>query len=104
MTGRRTTRQLIRVREVIEHLRADPGALEALRAEGLFESEEVDVHEADELRVAVLMLEEFGVNPAGVHVALHLRRRLFAIEARLGEMRGRLPRTTDSDRDPTRRG
>jgi hypothetical protein len=38
--------------------------------------------------LAKVLMEELGVNPAGVDVALHLRRRLFALEARtrvLGE-------------------
>jgi hypothetical protein len=38
--------------------------------------------EADELRLAKLLMEELGVNAEGVDVALHLRRRLFALELR----------------------
>ena len=36
------------------------------------------------------MVEELGVNPAGVHVALHLRRRLLALEARVNMVMSRL--------------
>ena len=32
------------------------------------------------------MMEELGVYPAGVQVALHLRRRLLALEARVAAM------------------
>lgn len=53
-----------------------------LRREGLFESEELEPEEAEELRLAHVLMEELGVNPAGVEVALHLRRRLFALEGR----------------------
>lgn len=56
--------------------------LERLRAEGLFESEEIEPEEADDLRLAKVLMEELGVNAAGVEVALHLRKRLFALEER----------------------
>lgn len=73
----------IRIREILIHLgiEEDP-ILERLRDEGLFESEELTAAEADELRVAALLMQEMGVNPEGVQVALHLRRRLLALEAR----------------------
>src|SRR4030095_5016165 len=45
--------------------------------------EELEPGGAEELRVAVLWMRELGVNPAGVDVALQLRRRLLALEARL---------------------
>jgi hypothetical protein len=53
-----------------------------LREEGLFEGDELAPEEADELRLAKLLMEELGVNAEGVDVALHLRRRLFALELR----------------------
>lgn len=81
MTTRRIRRIL--VREVIEHLGTDARTLERLRAEGLFEQETLDPLEADELRVATVLLEQLEVNPAGVQVALHLRRRLLALESRV---------------------
>ncbi len=86
MTRRRIRR--IHVREVIEHLGVDARTLERLRGEGLFEQETLDPDEAEELRVATVLLEELEVNPAGVHVALHLRRRLFALESRVRELGG----------------
>ena len=63
----------------------DPELLRLLRSEGLFEDEELEPSEAEELRVAVLWMRDLGVNPAGVDVALQLRRRLLALEARLHE-------------------
>ena len=63
----------------------DPELLRLLRSEGLFEEEELESAEAEELRVAVLWMRDLGVNAAGVDVALQLRRRLLALEARLHE-------------------
>jgi hypothetical protein len=81
----------IRIQEVLVHLgHEDERLLGRLREEGLFEADEVDPSEAEEFRVAVLMVEELGVNPAGVHVALHLRRRLLALEARVNMVMSRL--------------
>lgn len=74
----------MRVEEVLRFL--DPEGdtvLAELRREGLFEAEEVSPAEADELRVAVSLMRELGVNPAGVDVALHLRRRLLCLEDRM---------------------
>ena len=74
----------IRIRDVLEFLDLDAGSLlEELRREGLFETDELSPGEADELRVAVALMHEMGVNPAGVDVALHLRRRLLYLEDRL---------------------
>jgi hypothetical protein len=70
----------------------DPELLRALRSEGLFEQEELESVEAEELRVAVLWIRDLGVNPAGVDVALQLRRRLLALEARLRETLEQLDR------------
>jgi hypothetical protein len=54
-------------------------------AAGPVREEELESVEAEELRVAVLWMRDLGVNPAGVDVALQLRRRLLALEARLHE-------------------
>ena len=74
----------IRTEEVLIYLGVKDHAafFEHLRSEGLFEGEELEPEEADELRLAQVLMEELGVNAAGVEVALHLRRRLFALEAR----------------------
>jgi len=74
----------IRTEEVLIYLGVEDRSafLQQLRREGLFESEEIAPEEADELRLARVLMEELGVNAAGVDVALHLRRRLFALEAR----------------------
>ena len=85
----------IEIREVLIHLGGDETLLESLRAEGLFESDFVDPREAEELRVAALMMDELGVNPAGVQVALHLRRRLLALEARVAAIASTLRRDED---------
>jgi hypothetical protein len=74
------------VAEVLRFLGVDdPELLRLLRSEGLFETDELESVEAEELRVAVLWMRDLGVNPAGVDVALQLRRRLLALEARLRE-------------------
>jgi hypothetical protein len=80
----------IRTEEVLVYLgvKERVSFLEQLRSEGLFQGEELEPEEAEELRLAQVLMEELGVNAAGVDVALHLRRRLFALEARaraLGE-------------------
>ena len=73
-----------RVEEVLRFLGVDdPDLLLQLRSEGLFERDELEPYEAEELRVAALLVEELGVNPAGVEVALHLRRRLLVLQSRL---------------------
>ena len=56
------------------------GILESLRREGLFQEEYVDADAAEELRVALTWVRELGVNPAGVEVALQLRRRVLVLE------------------------
>lgn len=81
-----TRSRRIEIREVLIHLGGGEELLASLRHEGLFESDFVDPREAEELRIAALMMEELGVNPAGVQVALHLRRRLLALEARVAAM------------------
>ena len=78
------TRRSIRTSEVLVFLGAGEQAafFQRLRQEGLFESDELAPEEADELRFAKVLMEELGVNAEGVEVALHLRRRLFALELR----------------------
>ena len=58
----------------------DSGLLDELRREGLFEREWVEPDEAEELRVATCLMRELGVNPAGVEVVLHMRRRRRTLE------------------------
>jgi hypothetical protein len=80
------------VEEVLRFLEIDaPDLLRRLRSEGLFERDELEPYEAEELRVAVLLVEELGVNPAGVEVALHLRRRLLVLQSRLAQVMEELP-------------
>jgi len=75
-----------RIEEVLAFLGVDdPELLRGLRREGLFPSDELEAFEADELRVATLLVRELGVNPAGVEVALHLRRRLIVLQHRMAE-------------------
>lgn len=72
------------IREVLRFLgMEDEELLELLRGEGLFLGEELEPFEAEELRVAALLVQEMGVNAAGVEVALHLRRRLLCLEGRV---------------------
>ncbi len=74
----------IRPEEVLRHLQVDAERLlRTLRSEGLFEAEQIDEEQAEELRVATLLIEELDVNAAGVTVALHLRRRMRALESRM---------------------
>jgi hypothetical protein len=89
MTARR-----IRTEEVLVYLGAEERTafFQHLRSEGLFESEELEPDEADELRLARVLMEELGVNAAGVDVALHLRRRLFALEDRARALAAALER------------
>jgi len=74
----------IRTEEVLVYLGVQEQAVffQRLRHEGLFEKDELEPDEAEELRLARLLMEELDVNAAGVDVALHLRRRLLALEAR----------------------
>ena len=76
-----------RIEEVLRFLGVDdPDLIPQLRSEGLFERDELEPYEAEELRVAALLVEELGVNPAGVEVALHLRRRLIVLQSRLTQV------------------
>jgi hypothetical protein len=78
------TQRSIRTHEVLVFLgaREETAFFQRLRAEGLFANEELAPEEADELRFAKVLMEELGVNAEGVEVALHLRRRMFALEQR----------------------
>jgi hypothetical protein len=70
-----------RVVEVLEYLGLkDSSILEELRSEGLFEEDWLEPDMAEELRVAASLIHDLGVNPAGVEVVLHMRRRLLALE------------------------
>jgi hypothetical protein len=71
--------------EVLRFLGIDRSFLEALRREGLFEEETLGPEDAEELRIAASLVQDLGVNPAGVEVVLHLRRRLFVLESRTRE-------------------
>jgi len=68
----------------------DAELLPELRREGLFEAEELSPEEAEELRMAATLMRELGVNPAGVDVILHMRRRLLFLEDRMRETLRRL--------------
>jgi len=78
-----------RIEEVLHHLGLDDRELlellDHLRAEGLFPEDEVTSDEAEELRVAIVLMQDMGVNAAGVDVALHLRNRLLALQSRAEE-------------------
>lgn len=77
------TRMRIQLHEVLVYLGVhETDFIDQLRSEGLFTVDEIEPHEAEELRVAQVLTEELGVNAAGVDVALHLRRRLIALEGR----------------------
>jgi hypothetical protein len=79
------------IQDVLRFLGADSELLSLLRSEGLFEEEEVGPFEAEELRIAALLVRDLGVNAAGVEVALHLRRRLLFLQQELREALSRLP-------------
>lgn len=73
----------IRTEEVLIYLGVrERSFLDSLREVGLFEDDELEPDDAEELRLARLLMHELDVNPAGVGVALHLRRRLLALEER----------------------
>jgi hypothetical protein len=81
----------LRVEEVLAQLEIrDRDLLRELRREGLFPNDELEEREADELRVAVCLMLDLGVNPAGVDVILHLRRRLLVLQQRTQESLRRL--------------
>jgi hypothetical protein len=72
-----------RIEEVLRQLGlGDSELLESLRDEGLFPDDEISSTDAEELRVAVVLMQEMGVNAAGVEVILHLRSRLLTLQTR----------------------
>ena len=74
------------VAEVLAFLGVEePEVLRLLRAEGLFEAEELSADECEELRVAVHLMRDLGVNAAGVEVILRMRGRLLTLEHRTFE-------------------
>jgi hypothetical protein len=80
-----------RVEEVLEFLGlGDSQILDQLRNEGLFEGEWLEPDTAEELRVAACLMRDLGVNPAGVEVVLHMRRRILALEDLMGRSLRRL--------------
>lgn len=72
----------IRIEDLLVQLDFDRRLLDELRAAGLFESDELLLEEAEELRVAAELMRSLGVNAPGVQVALQLRRRLLVLEER----------------------
>ena len=89
-------RRRIRTQEVLVHLGVEEsGFIDALRAEGLFVEEEIAPEQAEDLRLAKLLVEELGVNAPGVDVALHLRRRLLALERRARRLAALLEASRD---------
>ena len=79
------------IQEILKFLGVDDAELlPELRREGLFEAEELSPEEAEELRMAATLIRELGVNPAGVDIILHMRRRLLFLEERMRETLRRL--------------
>lgn len=75
MPERASVKELLRLLEI-----EDASILESLRREGLFQEDTVGRDAADELRVALTLVRDLGVNPAGVEVALRLRRRVLVLQ------------------------
>jgi len=71
MAGRTTVKEVLRLLGI-----DDPQVIDELRREGLFEEDFLGPEGAEELRVAITLVRELGVNPAGVEVILHMRRRM----------------------------
>jgi len=71
MAARTTVKEVLRLLGI-----DDPQVIDELRREGLFEEDFLGPQGADELRVAITLVRELGVNPAGVEVILHMRRRM----------------------------
>ena len=71
------------VDEVMDFLGEGRALLVELRREGLFEEDWLAPEAVEERRVAVSLVRDLGVNPAGVEVALHMRRRLRSLERRV---------------------
>ena len=96
------SRRRVRTQEVLVYLGGDEkGFLAELRREGLFVEDELEPEQAEDLRVAQLLIEDLGVNAAGVDVALHLRRRLLALERRANALARALHESARAEgRDP----
>jgi len=75
MAGRTTVKEVLRLLGI-----DDPAVLDDLRREGLFEEDFLGSETAEELRVAITLVRELGVNPAGVEVVLHMRRRMRGLQ------------------------
>jgi len=75
MAGRTTVKEVLQLLEI-----DDPAVLDDLRREGLFEEDFLGSESAEELRVAITLVRELGVNPAGVEVILHMRRRMLGLQ------------------------
>ncbi len=79
------------VDELLRLIGADtPEIREVLRETELGERSELAAEEAEELRVAALLVRDLGVNAAGVDVVLRLRRRLLCLEGRMDAVLRRL--------------
>ena len=75
-----------RIEKVLRQLGlGDSDLLESLRDEGLFPDDEISSTEAEDLRVAIVLMRERGVNAAGVEVILRLRSRLVTLQSRTEE-------------------
>jgi hypothetical protein len=92
------SRRRVRTEEVLVYLGVDEqGFLAELRREGLFVEDELEPEQAEDLRVAQLLVQDLGVNAAGVDVALHLRRRLLALERRASALAKALHESAGSE-------
>ncbi len=60
--------------------------LRLMRREGLFVQDELTPGEAEDLRVALVLMSDLGVNAAGVAVILRMRRRMIALQRRTSEV------------------
>jgi hypothetical protein len=92
------SRRQIRIEEVLSFLGVeDEQFLAELRAEGMFVDDRLAPDQAEDLRVAKILVDELGVNVPGVEVALHLRRRMMALEKRARRMAELLDRNRPSE-------
>lgn len=76
-------------RELLAVLEEDRPLVELLIEEGLFPGpveRSYSSGEAEEVRVARVLLRELDVNLAGVEVVLHLRRQVFAMRDQMSEV------------------
>jgi hypothetical protein len=75
----------------------DVETLRRLRDEGLFPEDELSSEQAEELRVAIVLMRDMGVNAAGVDVILRMRSRLLTLQARSERALRLLLEQTESD-------